>query len=98
MIPVHPKAVRYSVKFYGFKKDYRWENKPASWVPGQTPPMDYGFPPAGPNEVVGDNYYFTVSSTWCAGTPANCLPKIPGWHEFYAAYGGRANIVIEITD
>jgi hypothetical protein len=98
MIPIHPKAVKYTVKFYGFKKPNPWENKSVSWIPGQTPPMEYGFPQAGPNQIVGDNYYFTVGSTWCAGKPENCLPKIPGMHAFYAPFGGKANIVIEITD
>ncbi|WP_113923381.1 hypothetical protein [Cognataquiflexum aquatile] len=97
-VPVHPKAKRYTVKTYGFKKDSSWENKVSSWLPGKTPPSVYGFPGAGPNEIVGGDYYFTIGRTWCAGNPPGCGSKIGEWHAFYKTYGGRANIVIEIED
>ncbi|WP_111672531.1 hypothetical protein [Algoriphagus litoralis] len=99
LVPVHPKAIRYTVKFYGFKKSSTWENRTSSWVPGQTPPVTYGFPGAGPNQIVGDNYYFTIGRRWGSGPgSSSCGSQLAGYHEEYKAYGGRANIVIEITD
>lgn len=99
IVPVHPKAVKYSVKTYGFKKSSSWENKPSSWLPGKSPPSTYAFPGATPDQIVGDNYYFTIGRTWGSGPPSStCGTQIPKWHEAYAEWGGRANIVIEITD
>lgn len=99
VVPVHPKAIRYTVKFYGFKKSSSWENRTSSWIPGQTPPVTYGFPGAGENQIVGGNYYFTIGRTWGSGPPSStCGSQLAGWHSAYAAWGGRANIVIEITD
>jgi molybdopterin synthase catalytic subunit len=99
VVPVHPKAKKYTVTFYGFKKPSSWENRTRSWLPGQTPPVTYGFPGAGPNQIVGGNYYFTIGRTWGDG-PMNssCGSKIPDWIAFYNSFGGRANIVIEIEE
>jgi hypothetical protein len=99
IVPVHPKAKKYTVTFYGFKKASSWENRTSSWLPGQTPPVTYGFPGAGPNQIVGGNYYFTIGRSWGSG-PMNssCGSSIPRYEEAYAAYGGRANIIIEIEN
>lgn len=99
VVPVHPKAIKYSVKTYGFRKNSTWENKQSSWLAGKAPPSTYAFPGAGPNEIVGDNYYFTIGRTWGSGPPSStCGSQLAGWHAYYAGFGGRANIVIEITD
>ncbi|MCH6233784.1 hypothetical protein [Cognataquiflexum rubidum] len=99
LVPVHPKAKRYTVTFYGFKKASSWENRTRSWLPGQAPPVTYGFPGADALQIVGGNYYFTIGRSWGSG-PMNssCGSSIPRIEESYAAYGGRANIVIEIED
>ncbi|MCR9014402.1 hypothetical protein [Aquiflexum gelatinilyticum] len=99
VVPVHPKAKKYTVTFYGFKKASSWENRTSSWRPGQTPPVTYGFPGAGENQIVGGNYYFTIGRSWGSG-PMNssCGSSIPRYEAAYAEYGGRANIVIEIED
>ncbi len=98
-VPVTENAVKYTVKLYGFKIPAGWwENATASWPAGGSPPSVYSFPGAGPNEVVGDTYYYTVGRTWCAGSPPYCGQDIPIWHATYAAYGGRANVVIELKD
>ena len=98
-VPIHPKAVKYTVTFYGFKKPYRWENRTSSWRPGQTPAVEYGYPGAGPNQTLNGNYLFTISRTWGDGPLRDdCLSKIDKWNEVYRPLGGRANIVIEISD
>ncbi|MCS4435751.1 hypothetical protein [Aquiflexum gelatinilyticum] len=99
VVPVHPKAKKYTVTFYGFKKASSWENRTSSWLPGQTPPVTYGFPGAGPNQIVGGNYYFTIGRSWGSGPmSSSCGSSIPRYEAEYAKYGGRANIVIEIED
>lgn len=98
-VPIHPKAVKYTVTFYGFKKPYRWENRTSSWLPGQTPAVEYGYPGAGPNQTLGGNYLFTISRTWGSGPKRDdCLSKLDHYIAVYKPLGGRANIVIEITD
>jgi hypothetical protein len=98
-VPIHPKAKKYTVVTYGFKKPLpAWENKPASWLPGRTPPSVYGFPGAGPNEIVGGDYYYTIGRTWCAGNPPGCGADIGVWTAHSNSYGGRANIIIEIEN
>jgi hypothetical protein len=98
-VPIHPKAKKYIVKTYGFKIPLPgWENKGVSWLPGKTPPSVYGFPGAGPNEIVGGDYYYTIGRTWCAGNPPGCGADIGVWTAHSNSYGGRANIIIEIED
>lgn len=99
VVPVHPKAVKYTVTFYGFKKPFRWDNRTSTWRPGQTPPVEYGYPGAGPNQIVNNQYYFTISRSWGDGPKRDdCLSKLDHYIEIYKPLGGRANIVIEITD
>jgi hypothetical protein len=95
---VHPKAIKYTIKFYGFKKPYRWENRSSTWKAGETPKVEFSFPGAGPNEIVGGYYYFTISSGWCSGMPPACGSNNENWANLVKSLGGRANIVIEITD
>ncbi|WP_343849257.1 hypothetical protein [Algoriphagus jejuensis] len=98
-VPVHPKAIRYTVTFFGFKKPYSWEGRGGSWTATQSPPSVYGFPGAGPNEIVGGNYYYTISRSWGAGPmSADCGSNIPTIIANSLSYGGMANVVIEITD
>lgn len=99
VVPVHPKAVKYTVTFYGFKKPFRWDNRTSSWKPGQTPPVEYGYPGAGPNQILNNQYYFTISRSWSDGPKRDdCLSKLDHYISVYKPLGGRANIVIEITD
>lgn len=99
VVPVHPKAVKYTVTFYGFKKPFRWDNRTSSWKPGQTPPVEYGYPGAGPNQILNNQYYFTISRSWGDGPKRDdCLSKLDHYIEVYKPLGGRANIVIEIED
>ncbi len=98
-VPIHPKAVSYSVTFYGFKKNYSWEGRGGSWQAGRYPPSVYGYPPAGENEILGGNYIYTISRTWGAGPPsAACQDNITTWTALYQEFGGMANVVITITD
>jgi hypothetical protein len=99
VVPIHPKAVKYTVTFYGFKKPYRWDNRTSTWRPGQTPPVEYGYPGAGPNQTLDGNYLFTISRSWGDGPKRDdCLSKLDHYIGIYKPLGGRANIVIEITD
>lgn len=99
VVPIHPKAVKYTVTFYGFKLPYRWENETSSWRPGQTPPVTYGYPGAGPNQTLDGNYLFTISRSWSSGPRRDdCLSKLDYYSSLFKPLGGRANIVIEITD
>ncbi|WP_113923382.1 hypothetical protein [Cognataquiflexum aquatile] len=99
VVPVHPKAVKYTVTFYGFKKPFRWDNRTSSWKPGQTPPVEYGYPGAGPNQILNNQYYFTISRSWSDGPKRDdCLSKLDHYIAVYKPLGGRANIVIEIED
>lgn len=99
VVPIHPKAIRYTVTFYGFKYPYRWENRTSSWKPGQTPAVEYGYPGAGPNQTLNGNYLFTISRSWSSGPLRDdCLSKIDHYNSVYLPLGGRANIVIEIED
>lgn len=99
IVPIHPKAIRYTVTFYGFSKPYSWEGRTGSWGANQGPPSVYRYPPAGANEIVGDSYYFTISRSWSAGPMGDsCAEKIPYWLGIYQDLGGRANIVIEISE
>lgn len=98
-VPVHPKAVSYSVTFYGFKNNYSWEGRGGSWQAGRTPPSVYGYPPAGDNEILGGNYIYTISRTWAAGPMSDsCQDNITKWMALYQSLGGMANVVITITD
>lgn len=99
IIPVHPKAVRYTVTFYGFKVPYRWENRRVTWVPSQRPPSEYTYPGASPKLIIGNDYYFTISANWGTGAMGpNCALGIERGIAVFAPMGGRANVVIEITD
>lgn len=99
VVPIHPKAVKYTVTFYGFKKPFRWDNRTSTWRPGQTPPVEYGYPGAGPNQTLDGNYLFTISRSWSDGPKRDdCLSKLDHYIAVYKPLGGRANIVIEITD
>ncbi len=96
-VPIHEKAVKYTVKTYGFKIANNRENRSWTWLAGQAAPSDWAYPPGGEKGIVGNQYHFTISSTWCSGE-TGCDEKIPGWHTFYKGWGGMANIVIEIKD
>ncbi|OOG72190.1 hypothetical protein [Algoriphagus sp. A40] len=98
-VPIHPKAVSYSVTFYGFKKNYSWEGKGGSWQAGKTPPSVYGYPPAGDNEILGGNYIYTISRSWTSGPASStCSEKLQNYISAYQALGGMANVIITITD
>jgi hypothetical protein len=97
-VPVIPNATKYTVKMYGFKKRSSFEGVTVSWMAGGRPPSVYGYPPAGPNDIVGDTYYYTIGRSWCAGNPPGCGSNIPNIIASVIATGGMANVVIDLKD
>jgi hypothetical protein len=100
VIPVHPKAVRYTVTFYGFKKAHGWDNQSDTWLAGRKPPKaPFTLHEANNELIYNGNIYYGVSASWASGPMSSaCGEAIVKAVDFYQAYGGRANIVIEITD
>jgi hypothetical protein len=97
-VPVHPKAVRYEVTFYGFKNGWK-DGTRGSWQAGKAPPVAYGFPGADAIQVVGGKYYYTISRSWGAGWNRDgCMETLQEWVAFYEKFGGMANVIITVTD
>ncbi|EMS32743.1 hypothetical protein C943_00748 [Mariniradius saccharolyticus AK6] len=97
-VPIHEKAVKYTVKIYGLKQGNISPTKIWTWQAGKEAPSDWLYPPGGQTGIVGNQYHLSVSSTWRSGQPVDCNPNIPGYHAFYKGWGGYANVEIEIRD
>jgi hypothetical protein len=100
VIPVHPKAVSYTITFYGFKKAHGWDNQSDTWLAGRKPPKaPFTLQEANNELIFNGNIYYGVSASWATGPMSSaCGEAITKAVDFYQSYGGRANVVIEITD